>query len=212
MKTKRHLNTTDSYRKSVFRIEHPEDEQILPIHTDKKLQKRALSFMNLLITYIEERGTSILFEYKRSHAELYNQTIEINLKQKYHRVRTVDEKGWCHQEYVKNNKLEFQTGYHVRKNWLDTDKRKIEDRIPEIVAYIEKDLTCWRDIRIQQAIDEEKTAQLFKDAENWNKAEQIRKYITAKKEKDIIEGIVNEEAKMWLLWANVKVNELAPLI
>ena len=182
---------------------------------------------------MEERGISILFQYNRCHAELYNQTIEINLRQKYHRVRTIDKKGWSHQEYVKSNKLEFQTGYHARKNWLDTDKRKIEDRIPEIVAYIEKDLTYWRDLRKQQAIDqelknielqkqedikrlqqieEEKTVQLFKDAENWNKAERLRKYIAARKEQTATNRHIDKETKEWFLWANTKVIELDPLL
>lgn len=88
---------------------------------------------------MEERSMTIVFEYGRCNVELYDQTIEINLRQKYHRVRTLDERGWSHQEYINSSKLEFQTGYHARKNWLDTDKRIIEERIPQILDYIEKD-------------------------------------------------------------------------
>ena len=64
---------------------------------------------------MEQRGMKIKFEYGRCNIELYNQTIEINLRQKYHRVRTMDKSGWSRQEFIKSNKLEFLTGSHNRR-------------------------------------------------------------------------------------------------
>lgn len=85
------------------------------MHTDQKLQKRALKFMNIFLNNMEQRGMKIKFEYGRCNIELYNQTIEINLRQKYHRVRTMDKSGWSRQEFIKSNKLEFLTGSHNRR-------------------------------------------------------------------------------------------------
>ncbi|WP_419211114.1 hypothetical protein ACNR9Q_10205 [Maribacter sp. X9] len=94
IKTKEQLNLSESYRNSIFRMDWNRQKDILPIHTNKKLQKRTLSFMNLFMTNLEERGMKINFDYGRCHVGLYQQTIEINLRQKYHRVRTTDDTGW----------------------------------------------------------------------------------------------------------------------
>lgn len=231
-KTKQELNLTKSYRGSIARMEWDRQKNILPIHTDEKLQKRALNFMNILLFNIEKRDMKIKFDYGRCNIELYNQSIEINLRQKYHRVRTTDDTGWSRQEFVKSDKLEFLTGYHARKNWLDTDQIKIEEQISKILDYIEKDLTYWRDLRKQQAeqkkieeiefrkrqeierlqkLEEEKTVQLYTDAENWQRAELLRKFIEAKKENEISKGTFNKETELWLAWVTTKINKLDPL-
>lgn len=231
-KTKQELNITKSYRSAVARMEWDRQKNILAVHTDKNLQKRALNFMNIFLFNMEKRGMKIKFDYGRCNIELYNQTIEINLRQKYHRVRTNDDTGWSRQEFVKSNKLEFLTGYHARKSWLDTEQVKIEERIPNILDYIEKDLTYWRDVRKQQAeqkkieeielqkqqeierlqkIEEEKTVQLFLDAENWRKAELIRRYREARITRYEDLGKINIEFEEWLEWVNQKIEGLDPL-
>lgn len=229
---KKELNITKSYIDAVGRMKWDRQKNVLPIHTDQKTQKRALSFMNIFLYNMEQRGMKIKFEYGRCNVELYNQTIEINLRQKYHRVRTTNKRGWSTQEFVKSNKLEFLTGSHNRKSWLDTEKIKIEERIPSILDYIEKNLTYWRDVRIQQAekkkleeielkkqqeierlqkIEEEKTVQLFTNAENWQRAELLRKFMDAKKENEISKGTYNKETEKWLAWVTTKINKLNPL-
>tara|TARA_R110000744_G_scaffold316945_2_gene423612 strand:- start:18 stop:1016 length:999 start_codon:yes stop_codon:yes gene_type:complete len=229
---KKELNFTKSYRDAVGRMKWDRQKNVLPIHTDHKLQKRALKFMNIFLFYMEQRGMKIKFEYGRCNVELYNQTLEINLRQKYHRVRTTNERGWSKQEFVKSNKLEFLIGYHARKGWLDSDKVRIEEQIPNILDYIEKDLTYWREIRKQQAeqkkieeielqkqqeierlqkIEEDKTVQLFTDAENWQRAELLREFMDAKKENEIRDGTFNKETEKWLAWVTTKINKLNPL-
>ncbi|MEP2280357.1 hypothetical protein [Maribacter sp.] len=206
-KAKKELNITKSYIDAVGRMKWDRQKNVLPIHTNQNLQKRALNFMNIFLLNMEKRGMKIEFDYGRCKVELYNQTIEINLRQKYHRVRITDDAGWSRQEFVKSNKLEFLTGYHAKKGWLNTKKIKIEERIPNILDYIEKDLTYWIDVRKRQAeqkkieeielqehqkierlhkIEEEKTVQLFTDTKNWQRAELLRKFMDAKKENEII--------------------------
>ncbi|WP_233268614.1 hypothetical protein [Cellulophaga sp. L1A9] len=232
VKTKKYLINTNSYRASVFQAQHPKNLEILPIQTDSKLQKRALSFMNLLLSHMEERGMSIVFEYQGCYAELYNQTIKINLRQKYHRVKILDELSWPYQEYVKSEKLEFQIGSHAPKNWLDTNRRIIEERIPEILDNVEENLTYWRDIRKQQAIDEEKRrileekekdiarekaleqekkTELFINAKNWKKAKNLRKYIKRVEEKESVNNQFDAKTIEWINWANEKADEIDPL-
>ena len=232
-RAKKDLNITKSYTDAVGRMKWDRQKNVLPIHTDQKIQKRALSFMNTFLYNMEQRGMKIKFEYGRCNVELYNQTIEINLRQKYHRIRTTNDIGWSTHEFVKSNKLEFLTGYHARKGWLDSDKVKIEEQIPKILDYIEKDLTYWRDVRKQQAdeeklkeiellkhqeierlqkIEEDKKTQLYSDAENWQRAELLRKFLEAKKEDAISNGKISKETDEWMEWVTSIINELDPLI
>ncbi|WP_282118183.1 hypothetical protein [Maribacter aquivivus] len=231
-RAKKELNITKSYIEAVGRMKWNRQKNLLPIHTDQKLQKRALEFMNTFLFNMEQRGMKITFDHGRCYVELYNQKIEINLRQKYHRERTANDRGWSRQEFVKSDKLEFLTGYHSRKSWLDTNRIKIEVKIPNILDYIEKDLTYWRDVRKQQAeeeklkeiellkqqeierlqnIEEDRTTQLYTDAENWQRANLLRKFRDAKRNKEIADGTLNEELKTWLLWVTSKINELDPL-
>lgn len=231
-KAKKELTTIKSYRDSYTRMEWNRQKNILPIHTDEKVQKRALKFMNIFLFNMEQRGMKIKFKYGKCNVELYDQTIEINLRQKYHRVRTANDRGWSTQEFVKSNKLEFLTGYHARKGWLDSDKVKIEEQIPNILDYIEKNLTYWRDVRKRQAeeeklkeiellkqqeierlqkIEEDRTTQLYTDADNWQRAELLKKFMEAKKENEISKGTFNRETELWLAWVTTKISELNPL-
>tara|TARA_R110002051_G_scaffold13808_6_gene45656 strand:+ start:22707 stop:23705 length:999 start_codon:yes stop_codon:yes gene_type:complete len=231
-KAKKELNITKSYIDAVGRMEWDRQKNILPIHTDKILQKRALKFMNTFLLNMEHRGMKIKFECGRCNVELYNQTIEINLRQKYHRLRTTDDTGWSRQEFVKSNKLEFLTGSHARKGWLETENIKIEERIPNILDYIEMKCIQRHESHIRneilknkravtkqkqqelerlQRIEEEKTVQLFTDAENWHRAELLRKFMDAKKENEISKGTFNKETELWLVWVTTKINDLDPL-
>ena len=63
-----------------------------------------------------------------------------------------------------------------------------------------------------QKIEEERTIQLFKDAENWQRAELLRKYMKAKKEDEIYNGKISYKTEEWVEWVTSKINELDPLI
>src|SRR5690606_30540807 len=92
----------------------------------------------------------------RCHVEMFGQLAEINLRQKVYRIRDKDESGWGRESWEASDKLEFQAGPSFRqKNWIDNSKQKVEGRLPEIIAWIEKDCKFWHDLRKQQAEDEE---------------------------------------------------------
>lgn len=188
--------------------------------------------MNIFIANAEARGIKIKFDLGRCYVELYNQTIQINLRQKYHREKRITEGGWSTHDLVKSDKLEFQTGYTNKKNWLDTEKLKIEERIPNILNYIEKKCVQGHQVDLSnklsknkcaleeqkrqelesvQKIEEEKTVQLYTDAENWQRAELLRKFMVAKNEDEISKGTFNKETELLLAWITTKINELNPL-
>ena len=81
---------------------------------------------------------------------------------------------------------------------MDTDKRKLEEYLPEIMAWIEKGRNYWHELRAKQTIEENKRIleqqkleaihkekeleqakenQLFTDAENWDRALLLKRYV-----------------------------------
>jgi hypothetical protein len=210
-----------------------QEKDILPIHTDKTLRARALRFMDTLIRIVEAMGHNITFEYRRCHVEMFGQMTEINLRQKIYRIRDKDESGWGRESWKKSDKLEFQAGPSFRrKNWIDTDKRKLEEYLSEIIAWIEKDCKYWHDLRAQQAIEENKrllqeqkleaikkekeleeakVAQLFTDAENWNRAVVVEHYINEMEKQAILKNQMNPNTENYLAWAKKVIIRLNPL-
>ena len=225
-------NIDDSKEKFKF-WQLSKEKDILPIHTDKALRTRALRFMDTLIRIVEAMGHKITFENSRCYVEMFGQMTEINLRQKVYRIRDKDERGWGRESWEKSDKLEFQAGPSFRqKNWIDKDKRKLEEYLSEIIAWIEKDCKYWHDLRAQQAIEknkrlleeqkleaikmekeleEAKVNQLFTDAENWNKAVVVERYINEMEKQTILKNQMNPNTENYLDWARKVINRLNPL-
>lgn len=209
------------------------DSEFLPISVEPKLRKRALKFMNDLIILLEKNNHSIKFEYNRCHIEMYGQLTEINLRQKYFRKRTMNERGYSHETYEKSDKLEFQIGYCYRKGWLDKENKKLEDYLPEIynkIAKRSKELAELREqqriekekreaerkieeeVAKQKAIEHEKLEKLIIEAQNYKLVNEIRVYLQAIEKK--IEGIntpVAIEFLDYIKWAYIQTDRLDPL-
>lgn len=219
-------NIDDSENKFKF-WQVAQEHDLLPIHTDLKLRSRALRFMDTLIRILEAMGHNMTFYCNRGHVEMFGQKTEINLRQKAYRIRTKDETGWGRESWEESDKLEFQAGPSFRqKSWIDKTKRKIEECLPEIIAWIEKDCRYWNDLRARQAIEESnrkleqekldnikkeqeleqaKVNRLFYDAENWNKAVIVERYLNE------MEKQMHTNTEDYIVWARKVVSELNPL-
>ncbi len=140
------LEKIDNSKNKLRYWEVAQKHNLLPIHTNTKLRARALRFINTLIKAIEAMDCNITFYCNRAHVEMFGQKTEINLRQKIHRIRTTNESGWTSDSWEESEKLEFQAGPSFdRKNWIDNTKRNIEECLPEIIAWIEKDCRYWHD-------------------------------------------------------------------
>ncbi|WP_297365227.1 hypothetical protein [Thauera sp.] len=192
-----------------------------------------MKFMNDLIILLEANNHSIKFEYNKCHIEMYGQLTEINLRQKYFRKRTMNERGYSHESYEKSDKLEFQIGYCYRKGWIDKENKKLEEYLPAIYSKIEKESIRWTELRERQRIDEEKREvqrkideeiakqkaiehekleKLIIDAQNYKLVNEIRVYLQAIEKK--IEGIntpVAIEFLDYIKWAYIQTDRLDPL-
>ncbi|MCK0179691.1 hypothetical protein MWU50_10340 [Flavobacteriaceae bacterium S0862] len=223
LKTKNKLEELDKITKPNYEIRTSIFKEILPIHTDLKLRNRALRIMNTLVTFIYQNNHSIVFGYNRCHVEMFGQKTEINLRQKINRVRTKDDNGWGRQDWVKSNNLEFQAGPSFRqKSWIDKKKKKLEDYIPNIIAWIEQDCKYWHDLRKRQAeeekiraievaeavekerlkvLEKEKYDNLIIDSQNWHKAKILKDYVNAVKQSSKRNNNLNKQKEEWLKWA-----------
>lgn len=228
VKTKKELSKLDKLEHISWEDQKKYNSQFLPISVEPKLRNRALKFMDTLIKLLEKDNHSIKFDYNRCHVEMYGQLIEINLRQKYFRKRIPNGHGFSRNTYEKSNKLEFQIGSYARKGWIDNDKKSLEDYLPSIYAYLEKDSKEWADLRERQRVEEkerekqklieaelmrqkeleeEKFQNLIKDASNYSLVNNIRLYLKALGEK--IDNTSNLQE--YLKWAYQKANELDPL-
>jgi hypothetical protein len=92
---------------------------LLAISVEPKLRSRALSFMNELIILLEANNHAIKFENCLCHIEMYGQLTQIDLRQKYYRVRDKNEYDCSNNRFVRSEDLEFQIGYSYRTGWID---------------------------------------------------------------------------------------------
>ncbi len=232
-KTKIELEKLDKKEGLSWEEQSKYDSEFLPISVEPKLRKRALDFMNDLIILLEANNHSIKFEYNRCHIEIYGQLTEINLRQKYFRKRTMNERGYSHEAYEKSDKLEFQIGSYSRKGWIDGDNKKLEEYLPTIYSKIEKESIRWVELRERQRIDEEKREaqrkieeevakqkaierekleKLISDAKEHKLVNDIRVYLQALEIKiENINGSVATEFMDYIKWAYVQTDRLDPL-
>ncbi len=231
--TKKLLENIDDSKEKFKFWQVAQEHDILPIHTDLVLRSRAFRFMDTFIRIVEGMGHKMTFEYNRCHVEMFGQMTEINLRQKVHRVREKDESGWSRESWEKSNKLEFQAGPPFnQKSWIDKKTMRLEQYLPEIIAWIEKDCKYWHELRAKQTIAENKRLleeqkleaikeakeleqakvnQLFTDAENWNKALVVERYISEMEKQAILENQMNPNTGDYLAWAKEVINRLNPL-
>ena len=180
-KTKVELERLDKQKHVSWEELRTFNGNFLPIHTEPKLRRRALKFMDKLIKKLEENNHFIKFEYERCHIEMYGQLTEINLRQKYFRRRIKDDNSdFSMNTYEKSNKLEFQVGSYARKGWIEKDSKSLEEYLEVIYNFIEKDSLRWAELRkrqknlevereAQRIIEEEKLKQIAEEKEKYNK-------------------------------------------
>lgn len=232
-KTKIELQKLDKKGRLTWEEKKKFNGEFLPISVEPILRTRALNFMSDLINLLEVNNHSIIFEYDRCHIQMYGQLTEIHLRQKYFRKRTKDSSGYSNETYEKSNKLEFQVGSYARKGWIDKKTKNLEDYLPVIYNYIEKESKKWAELRKRQQIQEEKDKiqkqineerakliaienakldKLFEASNNYKKASEIRLYLQAFEIKISQVNILNNTKNQdYLKWAYSKADEIDPV-
>ena len=66
-------------------------------------------------------------------------------------------------------------------------------------------------IKMEKELEEAKVNQLFTDAENWNKAVVVERYINEMEKQTILKNQMNPNTENYLDWARKVINRLNPL-
>ena len=191
--------------------------------------KRALLFMDIFIKAIKKRGYNLIIK-EGTKVVIDNVLLDIGLRERLKRT-VVKGTHWDSTELNPSNILSLRLDAYPAVEWTDTNRTKLEDKIPNIIAKLElqavkeKKEAIEREIRHieyerQRKIEEDfkarkeqekiKTKKLFSDAEKFDKATIYRNYIAATEQKAIRENNLTEELKDWIKWANQKVDWFDP--
>ena len=191
--------------------------------------KRALLFMDIFIKAVQKRGHNVITK-EGTKVVIDNVLLDIGLRERLKRT-VVKGTHWDSTELNPSNILSLRLDAYPAVEWTDTNRTKLEDKIPNIIAKLElqavkeKKEAIEREIRHieyerQRKIEEDfkarkeqekiKTKKLFSDAEKFDKATIYRNYIAATEQKAIRENNLTEELKDWIKWANQKVDWFDP--
>jgi hypothetical protein len=232
LKTKLELESLDKNNEITWGERKSYTGSLLAISVEPNLRPRALSFMNELITLLENNSHSIKFEYGRCYIEMYGQLTQINLRQKYYRVRVKVDNSYSHNTFVKSDDLEFQIGYSYRTGWIDKKAKKIENYLQIIYDHIEsksKYMFDWRElqrkeeeaIELQRKIEKEevrliavekaKIDTLIMNASDYKKANEIRTYLIEYDKKSKESNEDDQIRQDYINWGFKIANKIDPL-
>lgn len=223
----------------------PYSEACLDIRVSKSSLERALALMNAIILRIEALTFSVTSQKGPEHAqvEIDGRRIRFELveKTRVKNRREVTHGTWTttEMEYEPTGELELRighTGYGWHQKFADGKTRKLEDLLSKFVGAfmregrrlrIEAELAKQREIenqkrqhelwKLRELIDEEekKVSNLDMWVTNWERAEQIRAFVTALEKVWTNEGHdLSPEAPKGqrMVWMRQQADRLDPLI
>lgn len=201
----------------------------LNIHVATTNEPRALRFFNTLIKALRYRNHSIIAEHRVTKAILFEEEIEIRLKEKDKIIRET-KNGFTNTQYEPTGILYFgvKAGWS-EKLWTDGNVL-IEQQLSNIIAYLEvkgrqlQQETIERELRWKEEEEKKKLKRELEERQNkelnefklflskverWKQMKFIRGYIdeleAKSKEIDLL-----EEIKEWIGWAKKKADWYDP--
>lgn len=204
----------------------------LDITVQPSLRKRALRFFNSFIKLMEYRGHTVYTRSHTTYVRIQSIDIKISLREAHNRVFH-GEGIWRTSELIPNGKLMLKTGeYWTKKEWRE-QKKTLEDLLANMAIKLEMDaereITRKEEARInalkreaalqkqreQEALEKaeaDKLSLLITQANNYELAQTLRRYITAAHEEAKKSGHVSEAFQNWIDWATSKADQLDPLL
>ncbi|MFS0752618.1 hypothetical protein [Oceanobacillus sp. 1P07AA] len=243
---------TKQYYRSRKESTRPLTDRVINMKVSVEQMERTYRIYNMLFKGLEHLGYTIeiresKYRQYRNRNELFvclnEDSVPIFIKEKQRRVEhkqtkeKIEYSFGSSYDYVYTGKLHFGIdSYHAkRKNWHDTETKKIEDQIGEIIIWVIEAIQVEKTIRkkheaekvrrleeerIRQQIAERKEEELKQleqlniNSIDWDKAERIRRFANAVELK--LDGIKKQEEKEkvlnWLKWAREKADWIDPLV
>lgn len=206
---------------------------VLSISVSDGLFPRALRFMDTLVKVIEKRGYSFNTS-NRTEIVIQDQTYNIRLTEKNRRVKRETDTSWDEFDLVLTGNLclKLDRSYPI-KEWSDTKTTVLEDKLADILVWIELKAKEDKERQIENAIRREKQEknrkkeeelqkqkeqelskfkELFSMATRWHKAEYLRDFIKEIESNDLKLQFQNEVINDTIQWAKEKADWYDPLI
>lgn len=251
------------FQKSLERGLYNAHKTCFNITVGEKNAQRSLMLINTIIKALEKRGYKFKvitedrelyydqrYKLKHCHFEIKGEKISFSITEKMNQVEhklTSDEKRrerqygytWAKKwDYVASGKIKFSISisHYDKLAWMDTEKKKLEDKVPLIIRGFLKAADSSKKQRIASKIREKKEAQerreaweeecrrreeqkrideLIAQANDWQKAKIIRRFLKAA-ERSVIRkhGGYDRDSDFgnWLSWGNNYVNSIDPLL
>ena len=228
----------------------------LDLEVTKGSLERALLLVNALVMGLgkqgarvevnaEKKSTLLVFEHatielkitekvrRRDHVETPEET---KAKERYWRnphARVVEYPNMPRYDYLPTGSLAISAGRWPSRGWADTDRRRLESRLPEVIAGIVGLSFEIRDREAEEARKEEARRiareeyeaaikarkeereafeQLERNAQSWERASRLRSYLQSVESNAKLSGDMSKDVIEWLAWAHAKADWLDPLI
>ncbi|GLB47699.1 hypothetical protein [Neptunitalea lumnitzerae] len=233
------LNSKASSRNGVENL-YCTSQGIVNIYVSKALINRALIFTDTLIKVFRQRGHDIKVltdeRYTSDNgtkAIVYGEKYNICIKENRNRVIKKAERYWNEYDYAPNGILSLRLDGYPNYQWQDTPNKTLEDKIPNIIAYLESrakgdiENRERNRIRYEEQEKERKEAkdhqekinnelELFKNVLNnssrWQKSVNLRNYINAVRQNAIERNTYDNKLINWLEWISNKADWYDPFI
>ncbi|PKV51898.1 hypothetical protein ATE84_3998 [Aquimarina sp. MAR_2010_214] len=222
-----------------YKVEEPK-EGLLSLSVSDNLVNRGLRFWDTLIKLLIQRGHKV--EVVRNHKYTnYNGTkfvihgeyFDMRLREMDKRVMEESDFNWKTAKYYPTGKLSLKIDNYPRHEWQDTKTKLIEDKLPNIVAYLELSAKKEKEDRIKseirrkeqeiieakkKAIQKEKDHEfaqlnnLFESASRWHKTQYLRGYIWEFEDFLKTNNSLDSKKKEWINWAKEKADWLDPFV
>lgn len=199
----------------------------LDIRVTPALVDRALRFVDVLIKTLRARHHSIGFRNGDTYALVKGDDIKIRCHELSKRV-VVKDSRFSSSELHPTGLLAFKAGNFTPREWKDNASnpaRRLENFIPDIIAWLEKEADYWNDARAKHRRDEEERQRaaeaklavarrkaeemaafrsLLGDSERWAAARKLREYIDLAEQRGADPD--------WVAWARNKADWYDPFV
>lgn len=233
------VKATKEYRKQLNIIQKKggknrelDNSHILRIWVSDNLYGRGLRFMDTLLKLLEKRGHQITIN-RETKVIIRGESYSIRIDEKHRRVKRPSEYSWDTFDLEPTGNLCLKVDSFPKKEWADSKNKKLEDRLVDIVAWLEikgeEDeqqaiaSAIWnkkyeeekqREKELQILKDEElaKFEGLFQAATRFQKAQYLRNFIQEFEDYAIKSNSLNPEKQEWINWAKEKADWYDPFI
>lgn len=222
------------------------NKECLDVRVSKQSLTRCLIIFDALIKRLEQLGFETSISDKRQTLVKKHETnLELCLFERSRRTERDSQSLqkqdiWNYDRFVFEPSGEFEITLRrwplSERRWRDTDLRKLEDRMTDIVLEIvysielvqiemkRREIEQQRRQQLEKEIEEERKresaeiqrrVQLESQAENWRRANQIRQFVNAYHMNCIDRGIMIDADSPkfeWLKWANEHADRIDPLV